>query len=82
MQLLPPLKVLRLTLFSLLAGFGFGYAGAAEPALRVLLFSGQNNHECRPTKPRPKSILESDGRFAVDVAEHPEPCDAVTLDVR
>jgi hypothetical protein len=81
MKLLPPLKVLRLTLFTLLAGFAFGYADDAEPALRVLI-CGQNNRDWRATTPRLKSILENGGRFAVDAAEQPKQCDAATLDVR
>jgi type 1 glutamine amidotransferase len=41
-----------------------------------LIFSGQNNHEWRQTTPKLKSILMAGGRFAVDVTEHPEQCDA------
>jgi type 1 glutamine amidotransferase/HEAT repeat protein len=52
---------------------------AAADGLRVLIFSGQNNHNWRETTPKLKAILEADGRFAVDVTEHPEQCDAATL---
>lgn len=52
---------------------------AAEPVLRVLIFSGQNNHNWRETTPKLKAILESSGRFAVDVTEHPEQCTAAML---
>jgi type 1 glutamine amidotransferase len=52
---------------------------AAEPVLRVLVFSGQNNHNWRATTPKLKTILESSRQFAVDVTEHPEQCDAEML---
>ena len=54
-------------------------APAAEPVVRVLIFSGQNNHDWRATTPKLKSILESSGRFTVDVTEHPEQCNATTF---
>lgn len=53
-----------------------GSARAAEPAVRVLIFSGQNNHEWRETTPKIKAILESSRRFSVNVTAHPEECDA------
>ncbi len=59
--------------------FSQGHMQAAEPVVRVLIFSGQNNHDWRATTPRLKSILESNGRFAVEVTEHPEQCEAATL---
>ena len=59
--------------------FSCGQIHAVEPVLRVLIFSGQNNHDWRTTTPRLKAILESSGRFAVDITEHPEQCDAATL---
>ncbi|HPM84464.1 MAG TPA: ThuA domain-containing protein [Candidatus Anammoximicrobium sp.] len=49
------------------------------PAIRVLIFTGQNNHNWRETTPKLKAILEAGGRFAVDVTEHPEQCDAAML---
>ncbi len=52
---------------------------AAEKPLRVLLFSGQNNHDWKTTTPRLKAILESSGRFTVEVTEQPESCTAATL---
>jgi uncharacterized protein len=54
-------------------------APSAEPQLRVLILSGQNNHEWRQTTPKLKSILAGSGRFTVDVTEHPEKCDARTF---
>ena len=56
-----------------------GDAWAAEAPLRVLILSGQNNHDWRETTPKLKSILTGSGRFAVEVTEHPEQCDAQTL---
>ena len=52
---------------------------SASPELQVLIFSGQNNHDWRQTTPKLKSILVGSGRFAVEVTEHPELCDAKTL---
>lgn len=52
---------------------------AAEPFLHILIFSGQNNHNWQATTPKLKAILENSGRFAVDVTEHPEQCDAATF---
>jgi len=54
-------------------------AGSAEAPLRVLILSGQNNHDWRQTTPKLRSILADCGRFTVDVTEHPEQCDAQSL---
>lgn len=51
---------------------------AAEP-LRVLILTGQNNHNWKETTPKLKEILAASGRFAVDVTEHPERCDATAF---
>ena len=46
---------------------GLARAEAAAPApLRVLLFSGQNNHDWKTTTPRLKSILTESGRRILD----------------
>ena len=58
----------------LFAGRAAG-AGETPPKLRVLIFSGQNNHDWRKTTPALKQIL-TDGGFAVEVTEHPEQCNA------
>lgn len=79
MKNLPTTKQLKFLLTAWLAIFGFGQLLAAEPVLRVLIFSGQNNHNWRVTTPKLKSILESGGRFLVDVTDHPETNDAATL---
>ena len=44
----------------------------AEPQkpVRVLILSGQNNHDWRATTPAIKSLYEKSGRFAVDVSEN------------
>ena len=53
---------------------------AAAPApVRVLLFSGQNNHDWRQTTPRIRGILTASGRFTVDVTERPDQGDAATF---
>jgi uncharacterized protein len=48
-----------------------GRADERPGPLRVLLFSGQNNHDWKATTPRLKAILEEGNRFAVDVADAP-----------
>lgn len=48
------------------------------PKLRVLIFSGQNNHDWRKTTPVLKEILTKGG-FAVEVTEHPERCNAASF---
>ena len=68
----------RTTLLSFIATALVALAGpsdAAEP-VRVLILSGQNNHNWRETTPKLQAILTASGRFTVDVTEHPEQCDA------
>lgn len=67
-----------IVVLSLVVGLLAGPAAAAE-GLRVLIFSGQNNHNWRETTPQLKTILETSGRFAVEVTEQPARCDAATL---
>jgi len=68
-------RLRRLALFGcitlLFAGHAVG-AGETPPKLRVLIFSGQNNHDWRKTTPALKQILDKSGRFTVEVTEHPE----------
>jgi type 1 glutamine amidotransferase/HEAT repeat protein len=52
---------------------------AANAPVRVLLFSGQNNHDWKTTTPKLKSILEGSGRFRVDVTQQPEQCGTATF---
>ena len=52
---------------------------AAEPPIRVLILSGQNNHNWHQTTPALEAILTASGRFKVEVTEHPETCDAGTF---
>ena len=54
-------------------------APAADAPIRVLIFSGQNNHDWKTTTPKLKSILAQSGRFAVEVTEQPEQSTAETL---
>lgn len=79
MKTLLALNRFPVTFVALIAMFWSGLAPAAEPVVRVLIFSGQNNHDWRATTPKLKAILESSERFAVDVTEHPEQCDASTF---
>lgn len=44
---------------------------ADTPKINVLIISGLNNHNWKETTPKLKSILESTGRFAVEVTEKP-----------
>lgn len=64
--------------------FAFLTVGAlAQPAptpLRVLIFSGMNNHDWRQTTPALKKIYEDSGRFVVDVTEDPSSYEAEALD--
>jgi type 1 glutamine amidotransferase len=46
-------------------------ARAGDAPLRVLLLSGQNNHDWKATTPRLKAILEEGGRCAVEVSDAP-----------
>jgi type 1 glutamine amidotransferase len=46
-------------------------AGSAADPLKALIVDGQNNHKWRETTPVLKEILETSGRFSVDVATAP-----------
>lgn len=54
-------------------------AGQSAP-LRVLILSGQNNHDWKTTTPRIQSILEATGRFDVEVTERPDQLTADALE--
>lgn len=45
---------------------------AVSAPIRVLILSGQNNHEWQASTPKLREILERDGRFQVDIAESPD----------
>jgi uncharacterized protein len=47
--------------------------------VRVLIFSGRNNHDWRSTTPRLKRLLVESGRFDVRVEEEPNGATAATL---
>jgi HEAT repeat protein/type 1 glutamine amidotransferase len=77
-----PSRLVRrvITLAVLLASLVAGRRDiAAQQPIRVLILSGQNNHDWRQTTPKLESILAASGRFAVQVTEHPEQCDAQSL---
>jgi type 1 glutamine amidotransferase len=69
------------TLVASVAGRCFSAAPVADaPApIRVVLITGQNNHDWPHTTPVLKKILEDSGRFTVDVNLHPEAFAADTL---
>lgn len=48
--------------------------GAFAENIRVLILSGQNNHDWANTTPVIKNVLESTKRFSVTVTESPEKC--------
>jgi type 1 glutamine amidotransferase len=68
--------VLALLLF---LGHAAGSEVAAPVPLRVLLFSGQNNHDWKTTTPKLRAILTDSGRFTVAVTERPDQCTAETF---
>jgi type 1 glutamine amidotransferase len=45
---------------------------AAARPVRVLILSGQNNHDWKTTTPKLQSILERSGRFVVDITARPD----------
>ena len=51
----------------------------AEDVTRVLVLSGQNNHNWRETTPVLKRILEDAGGFTVDVTERPDRINPASL---
>ena len=74
------LEVLRLAaIAAALVQGGMASTCAATPSVRVLIFSGQNNHDWKTTTPKLRSILAGSGRFAVDVTEQPAECTAEAL---
>ncbi len=64
-------------LLILLAAWSAAAANAAP--LRVLILSGQNNHDWRQTTPALQSIYGQSGRFAAEITENPSSLDAATL---
>lgn len=63
------------------------FAFGVEPAIRVLIFSGANSHNCKQTTPELERILKSDPNLQVAVTNHPETitadqlteCDVIVL---
>jgi uncharacterized protein len=75
-RIIPGSLLLPALLFSAFVLLPFPGSTADSTPVRVLLLSGQNNHDWKQTTPRLKTILEESGRFKVDVTDHPERCDA------
>lgn len=55
----------------ILMAFTQSSAGEDQPKLKALIVDGQNNHDWKKTTPLLKKVLESSGRFTVDVATSP-----------
>lgn len=55
-------------------------ADRQKDTLRILLFTGRNNHNWRATTPVLEKIYEDSGRFVVDVTEEPSKCTAELLE--
>lgn len=55
-----------------------GCISSTQP-IRILLLSGNNNHEWTSTTPYIKNIYEQSGKFSVDVTEKPENMDEEML---
>lgn len=74
-----------LLLLSLLAAASPAFAADPDPdpakplPIRILILSGQNNHDWKTTTPKLKAILESTGRFTVDVTDRPDQQTAATF---
>jgi len=67
-----------LALFISLPG-GFSTLADADP-VRVLILSGQNNHDWKSTTPKLKAILEESGRFVVEITENTDHLTARVLE--
>ncbi len=68
------MRRIALAFVALVAGLallGARPAEAAGPKLKALIIDGQNNHKWKETTPVLREILESSGRFTVDVATSP-----------
>lgn len=65
--------------FLIALGAGSRISVAAEAPLRVLIMTGQNNHNWAMTTPELKRILVESGRFTVEVTETPERSTAETF---
>jgi len=51
---------------------GMAASAQAEAPLRVLLLSGQNNHDWQATTPLLEEMMAASGRFSVDLLDAPE----------
>ncbi|MGA2498364.1 MAG: ThuA domain-containing protein, partial [Tepidisphaeraceae bacterium] len=54
-------------------------AADAPPPIRVLIFSGKNNHNWKETTPVLQKTLADGKRLTVDITEKPEECDDTLL---
>jgi type 1 glutamine amidotransferase len=54
-----------------LPGTGPGRSGAGPRPIRILILSGENNHDWKSTTPKLEAILKKSGRFHVEITETP-----------
>jgi uncharacterized protein len=76
----PALALLSSVVAMLAFSEGQALGADAQTKVRVLLLSGQNNHDWKKTTPKIQSLLTATGRFAVDITEHPERLDRKSLE--
>jgi hypothetical protein len=62
-------------MFCLLLGLAVIPGASAEDKVRVVIIDGQNNHNWRATTPHLRKVLDSCGRFSVDVSTNLKPGD-------
>lgn len=60
--------------------FPFSPFAAELKPVRVLVLTGQNNHDWKATTVAIREVLGRGDRFAVSVTEHPERCDSSSLE--
>lgn len=72
--------LVRISFLCLLLGLVAGPAPAPAKPVRVLILSGQNNHDWKSTTPKLKAILEEGGQFEAVVTEKPDRLTARALE--
>ncbi len=66
-----PIALLALAVATFLISSASPVSAAEPEKIKALIVDGQNNHDWKATTPVLKEILESSGRFTVDVATSP-----------
>lgn len=76
----PAIYLVLTAIVSVLAASVFAQAAEPRRPLRVLIFSGLNNHDWKTTTPSIEEAFKACKRFgAVDIIEDPARCDAATF---